>query len=229
MDVREILKTIENKLSMMATTEDVKNLGRQFSEKFDMLEGRLFEALQRTDALQKEITNLKADNLSLHEKLSAIEKNQNELEQYNRKWNIRIFNVPERQSETTEDCAKQCCHIFSEMLGVSTKESDLEAIHRVGRVEVGRKRPRPIIVRFLKRDQRDRILADRKKLKGKGISIAEDLTAANYRLERAAFRHSATLASWSASGRIFVRLKNGKILKLQVGDNVDEVLSKAML
>ena len=57
MDVREILKTIENKLSLMATTEDIKNLGKQFSKKIDIIEGRLFEVFQRTDAFQREISN----------------------------------------------------------------------------------------------------------------------------------------------------------------------------
>lgn len=228
MDIRDILQTIENKLSQMATTDDIKKLGLQFSEKIDQLEGRLFEMFQKTDAMQKEITSLKADNLSLREKLLSLENSQNDLEQYDRRLNIRVFNVQERQNESSEDCVKQCCRIFTDLVGVSTKESDVEVAHRVGRVEDGKRRPRPIIVRFNNRKQRDRILADKKKLKGKGVSVAEDLTTANYRLERTAFRHSAALATWASNGKIFVKVKNGKVLRLRVGEDVDATLNKAM-
>ena len=89
-------------------------------------------------------------------------------------------------------------------------------------------RNRPIIVRFLDRRQRDRVLDNRRKLKGKRVAISEDLTAANYSLERAAYKHSATAATWTSKGKVFAKLKNGKTVLLKFGENVDDRLRKEM-
>ena len=96
-----------------------------------------------------------------------------------------------------------------------TAETDIEAAHRVGTVDTVKKRPRPIIIRFHNRALRDKVLADRKRLKGQGISIAEDLTSANYKLERAAYKHSATMATWTVNGKIFAKLKTGRTVQIK--------------
>lgn len=178
--------------------------------------------------MQSEINALKSENASLREQLNTVQSKQNDAEQYDRRWNVRVFNAAERQGETAADCGKRCAEIFTERLGVPTVETDIEAAHRVGTVDAAKKRPRPIIIRFHNRALRDKVLANRKRLKGQGISIAEDLTPANYKLERAAYRHSATMATWTVNGKIFAKLKTGKNIQIKYGENVDDVLSKAM-
>ena len=53
--------------------------------------------------------------------------------------------------------------------------SKIEVAHRSG-VKTG-SNPRPILVRFVSRAKRDQVLANRRRLKGKGIVIGEDLTS----------------------------------------------------
>ena len=72
---------------------------------------------------------------------------------------LRLFNVPEKTEETPDDCARTCCQIVTEGIGVPVKEEDLEAAHRIGPVVAGRKRTN--IVRFQSRKLRDKVLADR--------------------------------------------------------------------
>ena len=38
--------------------------------------------------------------------------------------------MEERAGETANDCAKKCCRIFTDLIGVPTTEEDLEAEHR---------------------------------------------------------------------------------------------------
>ncbi|KAL8605641.1 hypothetical protein ACOMHN_050316 [Nucella lapillus] len=59
---------------------------------------------------------------------------------------------------------------------------DVEIAHRAGKKPEGGGRPRPILIRFLSRRQRGRVLAARRKLKQSGISVGEDLTEHNYPL-----------------------------------------------
>ena len=103
---------------------------------------------------------------------------------------------------------------------------DIETAHRSGRP--GTDRPRPILVRFYSRQKKRSVLEARRKLKQTGVSISEDLTKTNYNLLARANKHSATLSAWSSNGKVLAKVKNGKILKLDVSTHVEETLSKAM-
>ena len=50
-----------------------------------------------------------------------------------------LFNVQEKTGETPDDCARTCCQIFTEGIGVLVKEEDLEAAYQTGPVVAGRK------------------------------------------------------------------------------------------
>ena len=55
---------------------------------------------------------------------------------------------------------------------------------------------------------RDKVIADMKKLKGKNVSVDEELTPASAKLARDAYKHSSTIAPWSSHGTVFAKLKN---------------------
>ena len=87
---------------------------------------------------------------------------------------------------------------------------------------------RPIIARFHSRVLRDQLLANRKVLKGKSVSIGEDLTPQNFRCLKKVQEHSATLSTWSHRGRILTKLKNGVVLQVHASSNIDELLAKGL-
>lgn len=137
--------------------------------------------------------------------------------------------VPEGKdkSKMADDCAKKVCAIFNDLVGVPTKQTDIEVAHRTG--QPGGSTDRPILVRFFDRKIRDSVLQNRKKLRGKGHVIGEDLTHTNYRLSVKAVEYSATTSVWSTNGKVLARVKNRRILKLNIHDNLDEVFRRAML
>ena len=67
-----------------------------------------------------------------------------ELEQYGRRENLRIYNVPEEQDEN-DDGEKIVLKIAKE-LKIELHKSDIQRAHRLGKP--GNK-PRPIIARFI--------------------------------------------------------------------------------
>ena len=85
-----------------------------------------------------------------------------------------------------------------------------------------------MLVRFVNRKKRDAVLADRKKLNGKGFVIGEDLTSLNYKLSIAAHTHFATMAVWSTNGRILAKLKNGRVMRLDMHMDLDEAFRRGM-
>jgi hypothetical protein len=249
MSIQEALESIQKTLTTLATREDVQVLKDQvrgeldkmrsdlekFSEKItercEQVESKVFELEEVVDTVRKENASLKRDIEALRESLTTTQREVNDLEQYGRRWNLRIFGIAE---QSQEDVVKKVCEV-SGQVGVAVTADDIEACHRVGPVggaasQRGGKgaRPRAIIVRLKDRGVRDNILVNRKKLKGKKISIAEDLTYENNRMSTLAYKHSATMSTWTKNGKVFAKLKTGKTVKIPYGCNVDSFLKKEM-
>ena len=101
------------------------------------------------------------------QKILNILSDQNDQQQYDRRWNVRVYNMEEKAGETADDCAKKCCQIFTDLIGIPMMEEDLEAAHRTRPTMTGKRHP--IIVRFQSRKLKDKVFANRRKLKGKGV------------------------------------------------------------
>ena len=193
--IREALQDIKTELKALASAEDVRKLASELREQVAKMEGTILD-------LHSELSRVKTENKALKERITDVESEMNRIEQYDRRRNVRVFNMKENRGESFDGRTKMCCDLFTE-IGVPTKETDVEAVHRIGLATEGR--TRPIIVRFSNRQQRDKVMANRRKLKGRGVAISEDLTTANYLLERAAYKHSATNATWTSNGNVFAK------------------------
>ena len=240
----DVLEEINKKLANMATADSVKTMKddiekvlSKINNRMDKIETALFDLSKENDDLKKTMTQLREDNKNLQQKLAQEEKESkrlrmtlNDQEQHGRGWNVRVYGVKEVQggkgSEAVADCVKKCVDIFSNKIGVSVSEKDIEIAHRTGKQN--RDRPRPIIVRFFSRQVRSNVLSSRRKLKQTGISVGEDLTQANYRLMNIAKQHSASLTTWSSNGKILAKLKTGEIVKVDLDTNVDAAFRKAL-
>ena len=88
-----------------------------------------------------------------------VEKNI-KLEQYTRRENLRFNNINE---EEEEDCRALIYDILQRDLELDATSIKFHAVHRVGKIMEGR--TRPIIVRFVSREDRNLVWAKRGKIK----------------------------------------------------------------
>ena len=240
MAMQEALVKINQRLDALATRDDVAGIRSEvqqltdtFLKKIQQLEGRVFEAEAKTDKLQAEAAAAKKKTEELQNMMrrqdNLLKQNEsatNDLQQYSRRWNLRVYRVPEAEGETSDDCIKKVCRIFSGDVGVSCTPADVEVAHRAG--QRSRDKARPILVRFFDRKKRDAVIGARRALKNKGTVIGEDLTSANYKLSNEAFRHSATMSVWSSNGKVLAKLKNGQVMRLNIHMNLDLTFGRAM-
>ena len=165
--------------------------------------------------------------LSAHEQqMRKMQKEKKDPQQYSRRWNLRVFEVPEGDGETSDDCRKKCCDIFNQKVNVKTAVTDMEVVHRPS-TPTGTK-SRTTLVRFFDRKLRDQILAKRRKLKNKGIVIGEDPTFANHKVYMAAVKHSACSSAWTVNGKTFAKLTNGTKMKLDMHTDVNRPFRRVM-
>ena len=41
-----------------------------------------------------------------------------DLQEYSRRWNLRVFKVPEKETETAANCTAKVCVVFSDRVGI---------------------------------------------------------------------------------------------------------------
>ena len=135
---------------------------------------------------KEEVKTLKEKFLQQEQSINKLESSLNNMEQYSRRSCIRIFGLEEKKGENTDLLVSE---VIRTKLGVSLDPvKDIDRSHRTGNVQQSnsstptghssnhKPRPRSIIVKLNSYRKRREIITNRKKLKGSGIVIAEDLT-----------------------------------------------------
>ena len=169
-----------------------------FSELFLKLEKTM---LSRFDGVDKELLNLKdivIKNLQLEnqklrakvgileKKITTLEENGNQLEQYGRRNNLEITGIPD--SIDDKNLEGKVIEILGK-IDVKVSGNDIEACHRIGK---SRDNSKKTIIRFVNRKNAKKALLNRKELKTIGkssiglsntdIFINENLTPMNNKL-----------------------------------------------
>ena len=133
------------------------------------------EALQAEMLEQKaEIQILKTDVNNLKRNVESEKQKHLHLDFHSRRENLRLIGIKENgdnecvKENGDEDCEKLVRKILDEM-GVLRYDLDFHAVHRVPRVVPSQKdkrdTPRQIIMRFTSRKDRDRVWAEKEKIK----------------------------------------------------------------
>ena len=117
--------------------------------------------------LREEVSSLKKE----HGQLKSDVENQ---EQYTRRNCFLVHGIPEEQGQSTDSIV---LNAINEHLEEGLTEVDIEHTHRAGKSKQIKKKPRPIIIKFVRYNYRCRILLNKKSPKNTGISITESLTA----------------------------------------------------
>ena len=194
--------------------EDSLNTTEEYKNRIAELEGELFDLHASHCNVLKEVELLREQNNEFKETLSReIHRNdilhnaQQQLEQYTRRNNIRIFGVqdtnPKETAVETEHLVAKLCQ---QKLGYPLQSWEVEVAHRTGKFLPDGNRP--IIVRLVSRKTRASIMAKRRKLKGTKIVVAEDLTRENLQLYRRVRDLDCVGQAWTRDGRIFAKCKN---------------------
>lgn len=182
--------------------------------------------------LQKENAFLRTENQELKKSVACLEQNLDDLESYNRRNNLEIINIPQRQGEETDKIVEK----IAEILEVDLNPTEIEASHRIysSRNETAKKSS-PLIVRFVNRRVKEAFIkrAKSKKLSTKDLGfpgqvvpvfVRENLTRKKKELFYLALsekRNTDWKFLWSHNGNIFARRKEGdKVYKICAKDDL---------
>ena len=119
------------------------------------------EALKQQDDQNKlQLQQLQEDNVHLEADLAAAKARAIKLENYTRRENIRLLNVPENEEENCKEIVRE---VMDAVKMEGANKVEFHAVHRTGKQRNDGK-PRAIIARFVNREARNDFWNRRKEL-----------------------------------------------------------------
>ncbi|ELU00821.1 hypothetical protein CAPTEDRAFT_188929 [Capitella teleta] len=164
-----------------------------FSEKLAAMDTRIKAEEFASAELRDQLNKQEQTSADLSERLKKSQVALKRLEQYSRRSYLRIHGL---NLDKNASCKKS--------VNPSNNDADQEETTAKTKTQTN-----PIIARFHARDVRDDVISARRQLKGRGISIQENLTTANFRLLKSLNTDEHYESAWSWGGKINARHKKG--------------------
>ena len=165
-NIKEIEKSLEH---VWAEIEDVQQEAKTNKDSKRSHQDMLDKHTSTIQELQAEIDQIRADNNQMRPSLKETQEKLIALENYTRRENLRIMNIPEAREENCWDIVYD---IIENELKLNTENIKIHAVHRVGKTASQTDqdnstppRPRPIIARFVSREHTEQVLSVKNRLK----------------------------------------------------------------
>ena len=110
-------------------------------------------------------------------------------------------------------------HLLNSKLNLDLTADDIDAAHRLPIRD--QTKPKPIIVRFMRREHKTAAMKGRSRLKGTGITIGEDLCKAMLEVTNRARNHPRVKDTWAWNGSVYIKDFGDKVYKLNYGEPLD--------
>lgn len=224
-------KILDEKLSPLSEQlKEALAMVKSLNTKYEKMEETLVVLQEENKELKEEHASLTAQVLSSANDLKSVQKSLNDLEQYTRRDSVEIRGIPlpeESQEEDTNEIVLQ----LSQKMGIPLERKDISVSHRIR----SRSLVDPaIIVKFVRREVRERLYRARKRLKSittanfgfsveKKIFINESLTPKNKELFKDCLRFKKDNSFkflWTNAGKIFLR-RNADSPVILINSSVD--------
>ena len=157
-------------------------------------------------------TQLQDENKRLHDAINKLEMRVDDQEQRSRNMCLLIHGVQESDDENTDELALA---IINNDIGLNnTNINEIQRSHRLGpkkqqrNLRSNKTSNRPIIVRFTNYSTRRMVFKAKRNLKGKNISLSENLTQSRYNLYLSAINKFGKGKVWTNEGRITTKVND---------------------
>ncbi|XP_046685216.1 uncharacterized protein LOC124370954 [Homalodisca vitripennis] len=160
------LETIMNTLKEMR--EEQKTNTADFNRSYEMLYSKVEEntvtlrdGMGKIEDYLREIEQLKSENVALKKHVVVLETRIEDLENYSRRNCVEIQGIPEEKEEQVSELVKK----VGKALDVNITDSMIDACHRIGKKTSERNQARGIVVKFVRRTDKEELMKKRREKK----------------------------------------------------------------
>jgi len=170
------LRVLENKIDRIeGHVGSVDETVSQLKKKVDNLESSLKEKADLVKAMEVKVITINEEVEKVKSEIAAIRKQQEYMEIYQRRENLRFYGIPE-QPNGKEDSHEVLMEFLKNNLDMDYSDRiEIQRVHRIGKYEPGQDKPRQMIARFLRYPDREHVFSRANKLRGTGMGISADL------------------------------------------------------
>jgi hypothetical protein len=212
---QEIMIEVGKETTKMRYNEKIVNMGGSI----DVLEFDNANLLERNAALHTELKSLKENIKEIGNRSTDAMRQGNWNEQYSRKKNVKIYNMPENRDEKLP---VTLINQLKEKLNLNIDCSDIVAMHRIpGRPAASR----PILIKFLRMESKIALLRRKEDISEVfNVKIGDDITKQNQGLLNRPYLHEKITSAWFFNGHVFGTDEKGARHKFDIYDNINEKL-----
>ncbi|MEW8545707.1 MAG: hypothetical protein AB2693_19470 [Candidatus Thiodiazotropha sp.] len=178
-----------------------------------IVQGVLKGLQDQISSLQKANLELQNENRSLTSRVTALESQVDQAEQYSRRNCLRISGIQETNNENTDEIVLK----VASDIGSSVQLPDIDRSHRIGNPNRNRIKPRDIIVKFATYRARADFYKKRTSLKDSGylrVFVNEDLTrrrSGQLYQARVLMKSGRLKGAWSSDGTILIKTNDDSV------------------
>ena len=220
--IGKVAVSLEKQLEIVIDKK-VTEKTKELTEKVKSLE---FDKNQLTDRVKQTEKDLKTykDKLTACEKLAiASAQKSNFNEQYSRKNNVKILNIPESTYESEQTLTEVVITALLAKGNVDLDPQDIVAIHRIpGKTGV----PKPVLLKLKNNSVKTRIMKQRKAMKDAGQRLVDDVTKLNTGLIGRLMKHSRIESAWYFNGAVYGKTTGGQRHKFEVYCDINSVIDE---
>ena len=203
-ELKEAVAELRNDVhELKKENSELRNEIENLKTENEKIQGELHDIQVDKETLQSENQSLKLHVQSIQHTVIAQRELCLDLQQYTRRNCMVINGIAETEEEDTDQKIKD---MIKEKLDMELNDSDIDRTHRIGKSS--HEKPRAIVVKLTRYNIRQKIMKNRKMLKGSDIYINELLTPFTSTLlkrPRDLVREAYWVKSaWTWDGRVYI-------------------------
>lgn len=196
--------------ALATTADEFQEFQQRVRGELSTLKADMLQIERRLEEQDKRLEKLETTNKTQCDTIQHLDNKIDDIEQYSRRNCILLHGLPEQPDE---DVLRRAMSVFKDNLNIDVNLAEIDRSHRVGRprtsAQVVAEGKRPIIVKFVSYQARDRVWRAKRHLKGLGLLITESLTGTRQRLFLEARERFGPRQVWTQDGRIVILKENG--------------------
>lgn len=220
--------------------EDQKTTKRDFNTSYEALHSKLEEnsialqnALLKIEEFSTKLDDLQTENKDLKCKVAELESKVDDLEQYSRRNCVEIQGISEENNESVLEIVKD----VGRALNMEISDGMIDTCHRLGKKDSTYTRPRGIIVKFVRRLDKESLMKKRREKKDfstRHLNLktpSDDPVYVNESLSPMRRKLLAIARAFKKENNYkYIWLRNGNILlRKEEGSNVIQINTQADL